>query len=239
MIAHAKRLPLMATIAILSCLEASGESPGAPRKVWAEMMGSWRMTGQPRRGSSQGAWTSAARAEWSDPSLKSLNWRISEPRTVREIAFRIDPRTGDADSVELTLDEIGVRSLKRRMEASEDRFVFEEEAQTGRDPLRLTLSRKSRDRWTGTLETRRGGSAGWSRTAELGMTRQGATIAVGSGQAECVVTGGLGEIALMINGKTVYVCCSGCRETLLADPDSFLKPASRPDSASSSGPIEP
>jgi hypothetical protein len=40
-----------------------------------------------------------------------------------------------------------------------------------------------------------------------------------------VVTGGLGDIEVTVNGKTVFVCCSGCKEALLDDPDSFLKPA--------------
>ena len=41
---------------------------------------------------------------------------------------------------------------------------------------------------------------------------------VGSGfgknvtQRECVVTGGLGTIEVTHNGKTYYVCCTGCRD---------------------------
>jgi YHS domain-containing protein len=37
------------------------------------------------------------------------------------------------------------------------------------------------------------------------------------------VSGGFGEMVVMIGGKSYYVCCSGCREALLDDPDSFIK----------------
>ena len=39
---------------------------------------------------------------------------------------------------------------------------------------------------------------------------------------ECVVTGGLGTIAVRHKGETYWVCCTGCREAFEADPEAIL-----------------
>lgn len=231
------KFPLAAILVCLSVVASWGaaETP-TPRKTWAELMGRWRMTGQARRASSQGAWTSPATADWAgSPNDRRITIDIPESGTVRTISVRIDGKTGDATGVELQIPGTETRKLVRLAETRDDRFVFEEPGVHGRKVMRLTLTPKTRDRWTGTIEERKPDGKSWTRLQELGMTRQGSTIAVGSGQPVCVVTGGLGEIAVTVNGKTAYVCCSGCRDTLLADPDAFLG-AARTSKQSPAGP---
>ncbi len=225
-----RKFPVAPVLACISAMAlATAGDVSEDRKTWAELMGKWRMTGQAKRGSSQGAWTSPASADWAtSPDARRITFSIPESGSFRSMSVRIDPKTGDAVGIELQMPKSDPRNLVRIAESRGDSFVFEETGTPGRESYRLTLVRKARDRWTGTLELRKSGSSNWSRLQELGMTRQGTTIAQGSGQPECVVTGGLGEIAVTVNGKTVYVCCSGCRETLLADPDAFLKPAGKP-----------
>ncbi len=227
MIRFRSRLSAAFLVSTMVVATAHADRPVAPAKVWAEMMGSWRMTGQPKRGSSQGAWTSAARAEWTGADGRTLEFRVPDSTSFETAKIQLDPKSGEADSVELKMADGSARSMKRQPESSADRFVFAESGGDSPDAYRMTLLRKSRDRWTGSLEVRKPGTETWSRLQELGLTRQGTTIAQGSGQPECVVTGGLGEIMVTVNGRTVYVCCSGCRETLLADPDAFLKPAEK------------
>ena len=36
------------------------------------------------------------------------------------------------------------------------------------------------------------------------------------------MTGGLGTIQVAYNGKTYYVCCSGCREEFAANPKKYV-----------------
>jgi hypothetical protein len=40
---------------------------------------------------------------------------------------------------------------------------------------------------------------------------------------ECIVTGGLGTIAVSYKGQTYHVCCSGCRDAFNDDPEKFIK----------------
>lgn len=220
-----RRLSLSVLAGSLIFATVRAEGPVAPAKVWAEMMGSWRMTGQAKRGSTQGAWTSTARAEWTGSNGRTLEFRVPDSASFDMVKIQVDPKTGEAVAIELKMTDGAARSLRREMASQADRYVFAEAVGAGPEAYRMTLIRKSRDRWTGSLEVRKAGAEAWSRQQELGLTRQGTTIAQGSGQPECVVTGGLGEIMVTVNGRTVYVCCSGCRETLLADPDAFLKPS--------------
>ena len=39
----------------------------------------------------------------------------------------------------------------------------------------------------------------------------------------CVVTGGLGKIAVAYKGQTYYVCCSGCKDAFEENPEKILK----------------
>ena len=53
-------------------------------------------------------------------------------------------------------------------------------------------------------------------------TREGESIGGGGKKQECVVTGGLGTMAVTYNGKTYYVCCSGCRDAFNENPKKFV-----------------
>jgi hypothetical protein len=58
---------------------------------------------------------------------------------------------------------------------------------------------------------------------QIGMTREGVTLAAGKKRAECIVTGGLGTIMVSYKGASYYVCCSGCRDAFNEDPQKYIK----------------
>jgi hypothetical protein len=60
----------------------------------------------------------------------------------------------------------------------------------------------------------------FSKRLEVGYTREGVTFGVDAGgkKPECVVTGGLGTMAVTYMGTTYYVCCSGCRDAFNENP---------------------
>ena len=54
--------------------------------------------------------------------------------------------------------------------------------------------------------------------------KEGESFASAGGKKPvCIVTGGLGTTAVSYKGATYYVCCSGCREAFLEDPEKFIK----------------
>ena len=60
--------------------------------------------------------------------------------------------------------------------------------------------------------------------AEVGYTREGVTFGVEAGgkKPQCVVTGGLGTMAVTYMGTTYYVCCSGCRDAFNENPAKII-----------------
>ncbi len=60
----------------------------------------------------------------------------------------------------------------------------------------------------------------YTKKLEVGYTREGVTFGVEAGgkKPECVVTGGLGTMAVSYMGTTYYVCCTGCRDAFNENP---------------------
>lgn len=58
---------------------------------------------------------------------------------------------------------------------------------------------------------------------KVAATNAAESFAGGGKKPECVVTGGLGTMSVSYNGKTYYVCCSGCREEFNANPKKYVE----------------
>jgi hypothetical protein len=58
----------------------------------------------------------------------------------------------------------------------------------------------------------------------INTMREGRTFAKseGYGEKECVISQGLGTIAIPYKGKTYWVCCSGCKAEFDAEPDKWI-----------------
>jgi hypothetical protein len=57
---------------------------------------------------------------------------------------------------------------------------------------------------------------------QVSYTRKGEDFGIKEKKQECVVTGGLGTIAVMYKGVTYYVCCSGCRDVFNENPEKII-----------------
>ena len=61
------------------------------------------------------------------------------------------------------------------------------------------------------------------KTYQLAYTKEGESFGADSNKKpECVVTGGLGTMAVTYNGQTYYVCCSGCRDAFNENPAKII-----------------
>jgi hypothetical protein len=62
----------------------------------------------------------------------------------------------------------------------------------------------------------------FSQQYQVGFTKEGESFATAKNKVECIVTGGLGTIAVTYNNQTYYVCCSGCRDAFMANPAKII-----------------
>ncbi len=87
---------------------------------------------------------------------------------------------------------------------------------------RLVFKFLHTNRFVYSFETKPARRTIFARQYQVGVTRKGVAFAKGSGQPKSIVSGGLGTMEVSHNGKTYYVCCSGCRDEFLSDPDKYI-----------------
>ena len=109
-------------------------------------------------------------------------------------------------------------------EIKEGALVVTSAEPAGERPARISLRLVAGGDRLLVLYEKRVGEGAYARLAEVGSTRKGSSFAKNAASGpECVVTGGLGTIALVHKGKTYHVCCSGCRDLFLEDPEGVLE----------------
>ncbi len=97
------------------------------------------------------------------------------------------------------------------------------DAKTG-DVYKLTLNTLSEGiRFQLKFEKQDGGKGLFGNVFAMNGSKDGESFAGGAKKPECIVSGGAANIAVAIAGKTYYVCCTGCRDELLANPDKYTK----------------
>jgi YHS domain-containing protein len=73
------------------------------------------------------------------------------------------------------------------------------------------------------FEKQEGGKGLFASQFALSGSKDGESIAGGGPKKpECIVSGGAASIAVSYQGKTYYVCCTGCRDEFLASPEKYI-----------------
>jgi YHS domain-containing protein len=189
-----------------------------------DWVGTWRGVGQPRRMSSKGAWTEEAEWAWKiDRESAGLQIKVKDGKLLREGLLSYAP--GEKKfrfAADLPGDEsrtyVGDRSEQGKLA-----LVASEESGAEH---RITLHMLHADRMLLLAETKPAGQPSFSRVAEIGYTRKGGSFAsAADSYPKCIVTGGRGTMTVEYKGKSYYVCCSGCRQAFLDDPEEIIAEA--------------
>jgi hypothetical protein len=220
---------LVASLALYGALSAAGSAVAADAKTTDKQalaalqpyIGVWRGVGQVQRGSNRGAWREQADWAWKfEREHASVVFHVHDGKYFAD--GKIHP--GEAGMLDLDLTEpAGQTQVQYRgSKGADGALVFVALKPGGNGPARVTMRQVADgDRLVVLLE-RRVTEDRFSRLAEIGYTRQGSTFAKGSTQPECVVTGGAGTIPVEYQGRTYYVCCTGCKELFNDDPAGVL-----------------
>ncbi|QDT16343.1 hypothetical protein [Alienimonas californiensis] len=206
---------------------ADGPNVAAAKAALAPLnplVGQWRGVGQVRRGSREGAWRETAEWVWdfSDPNRPAVRFEVEEGKETLRLLVRpaSDGKGAVGKGFVGQFTPPGGKTATLSAASLGDTVTFEPK-EDGSD--RLTFKRLSDKRFTLLIERRSSPTGRFLRVAEVGYTRAGERLAESSlGGPECVVTGGLGTIAVEHAGKTYYVCCTGCVAAFEADPEGTL-----------------
>jgi YHS domain-containing protein len=101
--------------------------------------------------------------------------------------------------------------------------VERKDAKTG-DVYRITLNTVAEGvRFAFKAEKQDGGKGLFANVYAMNGNKDGESFAGGAKKPECIVSGGAANIPVQYNGKTYYVCCSGCRDEFNANPKKYVK----------------
>jgi hypothetical protein len=185
-------------------------------------VGSWRGVGQPKRGSSQGAWTEQLDWSWRfDGGRATLVF--SAPQGKFFTSGELSPATKQGNyRLTATLPD-GTPQVYSGQLTDDGRLVLLAERPAADRPAQVTLRQVAGgDRMLILYERALAAEGQFARMAEVGFTRKGSGFGQGTNYTECVVTGGLGTISVEHQGRTWYVCCTGCRDLFNDDPAAVL-----------------
>lgn len=206
---------------------SSGESRSASQEALSELntlIGGWRGTGQPMRGSTKGSWTETAEWVWEiKKDHVGIRYAVTGGKLLSSALV-----TWDADEkkylLEATLPDKSKRDYAGTL--SGNKLTFETEADQSGDVSQIVVTLLREDRTLVLFQNRRKDQTQFSRVAELGYTREGTKLAEEtSAGPECIVTGGKGTMSTVYKGKTYYFCCTGCRDAFNDDPDTIIAQA--------------
>jgi YHS domain-containing protein len=190
-----------------------------------DWIGSWRGVGQPKRGSSKGAWIEESELAWKlDRDLAAISFEVKDGKLLQSGMLTFDPDQNKFRLVAKLPQGESRTYVGERGEEGRLVLVSSDDAPNGHH--RLTFHLRHEDRLLVLIEAKAAGQSAFSRVAEIGYTRKGGSFASAADAGpKCIVTGGRGSIAVDYKGKTYYVCCSGCKAAFLDDPDSVISEA--------------
>lgn len=183
------------------------------------LIGAWRGVGQVKRGSNQGAWQEKAELLWElKPKVAGIRFRIEDGKEWKTAILTYD-NINKRYQLTVELPQGSERVYSGKLDGN--KLVLE--GSSGQDVYRMTLTIQNENRMLVLFEKRPEQQSFYSRVGEVGYQRQGTKIAaVGGTGPVCVVTGGTGTIAVSYQGKTYYVCCTGCKDAFNSDPEGIL-----------------
>lgn len=222
---------LLATLPLLSLLVTlSGQEPPISRspkqalQAVNDLIGTWKGTGIPagvREDQQKGFWLETISWQWQfkgkDAWLRADFTRSKHFKSA-ELGF-----LPDKDQYQLTLQTLAKET--QVFTGKLDKRVLTLERQGEGEIQRLVVSMLHANRHLYRLEVKPADKGFFSRRYQVGATKEGVPFASGDGSPECIVSGGLGTIAVVFQGQTYHVCCSGCQDEFLANPEKYIREA--------------
>lgn len=199
------------------------------------MLGDWRgITNKPVgefKGIEQPNWVWDFRSEPGQPALvlKSeqgqhvIGGRLTYLIDRQIYQFTVKDKAGQNHTLE------GIFTVPVEEFEGEDRRIHKKfklqltEVADARDALQLVFNQQDNNRYQLEVEKKRGSR--FSRVDTVGTQREGSSFALNDSDYKdrtCVISAGLGTSQVSFNGKSYWVCCSGCKAAFDEDPARWI-----------------
>jgi hypothetical protein len=200
-------------------------SPREALQAFNDLIGSWRASGEPngtREEKQRGFWQEKMAWEWQlkrkDTFLR-VTFENGKHFTEGELRF-----LPDRNVYQLRLQTPTKETRTFEGPLTNRKLVLDRQDDQKKETQRLTLNLLHANRYLVRYEFKPTDHAIFTLGYQVGATKEGVAFASDDdGQPECVVSGGLGKIAVSYQGKTYYVCCGGCRDAFKEEPEKYIK----------------
>jgi hypothetical protein len=227
------RFLILSAITVLLCHplcgsdKASRQTPRQALRAFNDLIGSWRGIGTPegtREEKQRGFWTETLTWEWQFKGEDAwLKVAFDKGKHFVAGELRYLP---DKDLFQFTATTAGKETRTYTGPFKDKVLTLEGLDQVKGETQRLTITLLHSNRFLYRYEIKPKARPLFTRLYQVGATKEGEAFAgPGNAQPECIVSGGLGTIAVNYNGKTYHVCCSGCRSAFREDPEKYIKEA--------------
>ncbi|MFO0893214.1 MAG: hypothetical protein U0790_29255 [Isosphaeraceae bacterium] len=230
-------LSFVAAFCLVPGAIAAGREESSPRRELAPslapleyLIGRWTGQGVPKddpalrfRG-----WTETHTWAWvfEQGRAVALSVRVQGGRSIREGTLSFDPtRQRYRLDVRPSAEAGTRRTYIGRLENGGKLLMLESTVGAATD--RITLRANANHvRYSLTVERRDAGGVRFDPRMEVGLTREGESLAAGAAATErprCVVTGGAASMTVSHCGQDYPICCTGCRDGFSENPEKYLK----------------
>ncbi|MFL5341945.1 MAG: TRASH domain-containing protein [Gemmataceae bacterium] len=219
------RLALVALAVVFAvAAEPTKEKPREALKPFNDLVGSWKGTGVPegtREERQRGFWSETIAWEWQfkgdDAWMKAT---IKDGKYFTQAELR---PLAAANRFRLTVETPEKQSLTFEGELQDRKLTLDRSDDKTKETQRITIRLLHSNRYTYQYDVKPEGKSLFVKKYQVGATKEGEPFAAGGSGPECVISGGLGTIAVKFKDKTYYVCCTGCRDEFLSNPEKYVK----------------
>jgi hypothetical protein len=214
---------LLATLVLLTRADAGGQSSDVKEALQGlqDYIGGWKGNGTSEKDKSE-IWKENAVWTWrfKDKDV-FLSVEMKDSKLFKSGTLRFLP---DKEKYQLTLvdkkdkkqvyeGELKKSGLLLEGQDADTKATNQIKLNTAGGGIRLVL----------TLSTKPEGRTLFNKQFQISYTKEGENFGAAAKKNECVVTGGLGTMAVTYMGQTYYVCCSGCRDAFNENPAKIIK----------------
>jgi hypothetical protein len=224
------RVALAGWLGLVLTSPAPAEAPAPKRpprealRPFNDLIGTWRGTGTPegtREEKQRGFWTEAITWSWQFKGDDAwLTATIDKGKYFTKAELRYLPDKGEYE-LKLTDKDKNSRALVGKLD--DGRLTLTREDDKAKETEQLVVNLLHSNRYLYTYSVKPEGKTLFAKRYQVGCTKEGEDFAAGDGKPECIVSGGLGKIAVTYKGQTYYVCCSGCAEAFKDEPEKYIK----------------
>jgi YHS domain-containing protein len=221
----------LAEIVMLCLLLIAAADPAAaePFKPLQSLVGEWKGTGTPETlapmGKKKEFWTeSVVWAYKIDKQGTRLVGTFEKSPHFQQIELKYDEKS-KSFPMTATLPDKSIVDYSASISLGKQKetiLTAEHTDHTTKDESRVIFTLLHSNRYLVRAESKPASAKQFNKQYQIGVTKQGEPFAAKGNAPECIVTGGQAKTAVSYKGVTYYVCCSGCKDAFLDDPEKYI-----------------